>query len=73
MKLSQKIRLWNKGGFGFWIVGLNYMRKRDAVMQRLLIKGAEVRFARTHEKHANPRFADTEILDFRTNARKENK
>jgi hypothetical protein len=39
MKLSQKIRLWNKGGFGFWIVGLNYMRKRDALMQQLIFKG----------------------------------
>jgi hypothetical protein len=29
--------------------------------------------ARTHENNSNPRFADTEILDFRTNARKGNK
>jgi hypothetical protein len=31
-----------------------------------------VLIARTHEKDANPRFADTEILEFRTNARKAN-
>jgi hypothetical protein len=28
--------------------------------------------ARTHENEPNPRFADTEILEIRTNARKEN-
>jgi hypothetical protein len=33
-----KLKLWNKGGFGFWIVGLSYMRRRDAVMGRLLGK-----------------------------------
>jgi hypothetical protein len=31
-----------------------------------------VLIARTHEKDANPRFADNEILEFRTNARKAN-
>ena len=36
MKLSQKLKLWNKGGFGFWIVGLNYMRKRDALITSFL-------------------------------------
>jgi len=34
----RKLKLWNKGGFGFWIVGLNYMRRRDALMGRLLGK-----------------------------------
>jgi hypothetical protein len=29
--------------------------------------------ARTHENEPNPRFVDTEILDFRTNARKVSK
>jgi len=25
---------WNKGRFNFWIVGIDYMRRRDAVIQR---------------------------------------
>ena len=27
---------WNKGRFGFWIVGKSYMRRRDAVQVALL-------------------------------------
>lgn len=41
MSLRRKLRLWNKGGFNFWIVGLNYMRQRDAVMGRLLTRSEE--------------------------------
>jgi hypothetical protein len=37
---------------------------------RDLYRFIETEFARTHENSANPRFADTKILDFRTNARK---
>lgn len=28
------LKTWNRGKFNFWIVGISYMRKRDAVMQR---------------------------------------
>jgi hypothetical protein len=38
---------------------------------RDLYRFIETQFARTHENSANPRFPDAEILDFRTNARKE--
>ena len=38
---------------------------------RDLYRFIETEFARTHENSANPRFVDAEILDFRTNARKE--
>jgi hypothetical protein len=38
---------------------------------RDLYRFIETQFARTHENSANPRFVDAEILDFRTNARKE--
>ena len=41
MKFSQKLRLWNKGAFGFWIVGINYMRRRDALMQQILCQGEQ--------------------------------
>jgi hypothetical protein len=27
---------WNKGSFGFWIVGKSYMRRRDAMQMALL-------------------------------------
>jgi len=30
-----------------------------------------MKIARTHENDSNPRFVDTEILDFRANAQKE--
>jgi hypothetical protein len=30
------MKLWNKGRFGFWIVGNRYMRRRDAMQLRLL-------------------------------------
>jgi hypothetical protein len=36
---------------------------------RDLYRFIETEFARTHENNLNPRFADAEILDFRTNAR----
>jgi hypothetical protein len=38
---------------------------------RDLYRFIENQSARTHENSANPRFVDAEILDFRTNARKE--
>lgn len=41
MSLKGKLRLWNKGGFNFWLVGLNYMRRRDAVMGRFLTRSEE--------------------------------
>ncbi len=28
------LKTWNRGKFNFWIVGIGYMRKRDAVIQR---------------------------------------
>lgn len=28
-------RFWNKGKYGFWIVGLKYMRGRDLLIQRM--------------------------------------
>lgn len=41
MRLKRKLKLWNKGGFNFWLVGLNYMRRRDAVMGRFLTRSEE--------------------------------
>ena len=38
---------------------------------RDLYRFIETQFAQTHENNPNPRFQDAEILDFRTNARKE--
>jgi hypothetical protein len=38
---------------------------------RDLYRFIETQFAQTHENNSNPRFQDAEILDFRTNARKE--
>lgn len=45
MSLKRKLELWNKGGFNFWLVGLNYMRRRDAVMGRFLTR-SEVKLER---------------------------
>lgn len=28
------LKTWNRGKFNFWIVGISYMRKRDAMIQR---------------------------------------
>jgi len=28
------LKKWNKGKYNFWIVGIGYMRRRDAVIQR---------------------------------------
>lgn len=28
------LKTWNRGKFNFWIVGISYMRKRDAIIQR---------------------------------------
>ncbi len=28
------LKKWNKGKFNFWIVGINYMRRRDALIQQ---------------------------------------
>jgi len=36
VSLKHKLRMWNKGQFNFWMVGLNYMRKRDEVMGKHL-------------------------------------
>jgi len=28
------LKTWHRGKFNFWIVGISYMRKRDAIIQR---------------------------------------
>ena len=33
---AEGLRLWNRGRFGFWLVGKRYMRSRSAVMQRIM-------------------------------------
>ena len=40
-RVKHKLKMWNKGGFNFWLVGLNYMRRRDAVMGRFLTRSEE--------------------------------
>lgn len=45
MRLKRKLKLWNKGGFNVWLVGLDYMRRRDAVMGKFLTR-SEVKLER---------------------------
>ena len=54
-------------------IGMAFSDRLERKAHQTNQRRAEVRIARTHENSPNPRFADSQILDFRTNARKGSK
>jgi hypothetical protein len=55
------LKTWNRGKFNFWIVGISYMRRRDAMIQRFFeLQGKAKERKRIIELIENECFCDVD-------------